>query len=78
MPASDIAQRVGAVVVNYNAGELLGQCLASLRDNGLCDIVVVDNGSTDGSTQFAKRAEPPALLVGPGRNLGYGQPRTWG
>lgn len=40
---------VTAIVVNYNAGDLLGACVQSLIDNRVTDIRVVDNASTDGS-----------------------------
>jgi len=34
---------VGAVVVNYNAGDSLVECVRSLRADGVLDIVVADN-----------------------------------
>ena len=63
---------MGAVVVNYNAGEVLARCLASLRRNGVTDIVVVDNGSTDGSTAPVETLEGLCRLVRSPRNGGYG------
>jgi N-acetylglucosaminyl-diphospho-decaprenol L-rhamnosyltransferase len=72
LPTSDVSQRVGAVVVNYNAGEVLARCLASLQRNGITDIVVVDNGSTDGSTALLQTLEVPSRLVRSPRNRGYG------
>jgi N-acetylglucosaminyl-diphospho-decaprenol L-rhamnosyltransferase len=68
---SDISSRVAAIVVDYHAGEALTECIDSLRENGLTNIVVVENGK-EGST-------PPALgehdvtLVEPRINLGYGR-----
>ncbi len=64
--------RVGAVVVNYNAGEVLSRCLESLGANGIEDIVVVDNGSTDGSTALARAAGGTCRLILSKRNVGYG------
>ena len=72
MAESLISERVGAVVVNYNAGEVLARCLESLRRNGVTDIVVVDNGSTDGSDALAENGERPCRLVRSPRNRGYG------
>jgi N-acetylglucosaminyl-diphospho-decaprenol L-rhamnosyltransferase len=63
---------LGAVVVNYNAGDLLLRCVASLRRAGIEEIVVVDNASEDGSLVALSRADPDVTLVPIGRNLGYG------
>ncbi|MGO8722882.1 MAG: glycosyltransferase family 2 protein [Acidimicrobiales bacterium] len=77
MPTPDSSERVGistrvsAVVVNYNAGEVLARCLLSLRQNGISDIVVVDNGSDDGSMPFGPEPAAPRLIRPP-RNIGYG------
>ena len=40
---------IAAVIVNYNAGDALSECVASLEREHVREIVVVDNGSTDGS-----------------------------
>ena len=66
--------RWAAVVVNYESGPLLVDCVRSLLDDasaGPSDVVVVDNGSTDGSVDRLRRAFPEVAVVGPGRNLGY-------
>ncbi|HUQ40081.1 MAG TPA: glycosyltransferase family 2 protein [Acidimicrobiales bacterium] len=63
---------MGAVVVSYNAAPLLGDCLQSLRDEGVEEIVVVDNASVDGSPAVARQTVPPATVIDAGRNLGYG------
>jgi N-acetylglucosaminyl-diphospho-decaprenol L-rhamnosyltransferase len=64
-------RRSVAIVVDYHAEGALGECVDSLRDNGVESIVVVENGEAGSS--------PPALggravtLVEPGLNLGYGR-----
>jgi len=64
--------RVGAVVVSYNTAELLRACLASLAGCALpLRVVVVDNGSRDGSAAVARAAGPGVELLELGRNLGY-------
>ncbi|HVE47522.1 MAG TPA: glycosyltransferase family 2 protein [Acidimicrobiales bacterium] len=63
---------VSAVVVNYNAREHLLECVRSLRTEGVSDIVVVDNGSTDGSEEALRRVEPDTVWLPSGSNLGYG------
>jgi len=62
------------VVVNYEAGDLLTACVASLLADdsaGTPEIVVVDNGSTDGSVTALQVAHPVVGVVVPGHNLGY-------
>jgi N-acetylglucosaminyl-diphospho-decaprenol L-rhamnosyltransferase len=62
-----------AVIVNYEAGDLLTACVASIRADDsarAAELVVVDNGSSDGSTD-ALRDDPTVTLIEPGRNLGY-------
>jgi len=63
-----------AVVVNYEAGPLLEACVASvLADTsaGPAELVVVDNGSRDGSVDALRAAHPDVrVVVAPG-NIGY-------
>lgn len=62
---------VAAVVVNYNARDHLRVCLQSLAAEGVKQVVVVDNGSTDGSRRVAE--DSGARWVDSGGNLGYGR-----
>ena len=62
------------VIVGYNSLPELGECLASVRDTGVCaraEIVVVDNASADRTVEFLEREHPEVRLVANGRNLGY-------
>jgi N-acetylglucosaminyl-diphospho-decaprenol L-rhamnosyltransferase len=71
-PAADRA-RWAAVVVNYESGDLLEACVRSIQADtsaGKPELVVVDNGSSDGSTD-ALRDDAAVTVVDPGRNLGY-------
>jgi N-acetylglucosaminyl-diphospho-decaprenol L-rhamnosyltransferase len=61
-----------AVVVNHDAGDVLRTCVASLRAEGVADVVVVDNASTDGSAEALAADDPAVRLVRTGANLGYG------
>lgn len=61
-----------AVVVNHDAGELLVDCVASLRSEGVMEVVVVDNASTDGSLDTLAGTDPAVQVVHSGGNLGYG------
>jgi N-acetylglucosaminyl-diphospho-decaprenol L-rhamnosyltransferase len=67
--------RWAAVVVNYESGPLLARCVESLLADtsaGAPEIVVVDNGSRDGSVAVARAVLPAVRVVDPGRNVGYG------
>jgi N-acetylglucosaminyl-diphospho-decaprenol L-rhamnosyltransferase len=63
---------VTAVVVNYNARALLLQCIESLRDEGVDDVIVADNASADGSEEAVRAADAAVRYHQTGRNLGYG------
>jgi GT2 family glycosyltransferase len=64
--------RLGAIIVNYNAGPELRQALESI-DRATCgswQAVVVDNGSTDGS-EAAATAFVQVRLVRNSENVGF-------
>ncbi|HUC36410.1 MAG TPA: glycosyltransferase, partial [Acidimicrobiales bacterium] len=63
---------VAAVVVNHDAGEALLACVSSFRAEGVSDVVVVDNASSDGSSEMLTEADPDVRVVRTGANLGYG------
>ncbi len=66
---------VSAIVVNYNAGELLGDCVQSLLDNGVTDIRVADNASTDGSLDRLRGRygrHPSVRVLANPSNRGFG------
>ncbi len=65
-------QPVTAVVVNYESGDELTTCVEALRRDRVTDIVVVDNGSSDGSLQRCLLRHADLAVVRPGRNVGYG------
>ncbi|MGH9166097.1 MAG: glycosyltransferase family 2 protein [Acidimicrobiales bacterium] len=63
---------MSAVVVNYKACGPLLACVDSLRDEGVGQVVVVDNASGDGAEAALAAADPAAVFVATGSNLGYG------
>ena len=67
--------RVDVVVVNWNGGELVSACLASLRDAAGNDpffhVVVVDNASTDGSADDVDAGAAPLTVVRNAENVGF-------
>ncbi len=67
--------RVSVIILNWNAKEYLTMCLDSvLRTDYPKDsfeVLVVDNGSTDGSTDLVTENYPEIRLIRNERNLGY-------
>jgi GT2 family glycosyltransferase len=64
---------LSAVIVNYNSGEVLPHCLSSLKEacaNLNLEIVVVDNGSRDGSLAWVTQQEG-VRVVPLQRNVGF-------
>jgi len=66
------ANRVSAIVINYECGDLLLTCLEALEGQiSLLETIIVDNGSSDGSTESAVARFPHVKVVEPGGNLGF-------
>jgi GT2 family glycosyltransferase len=70
-----VAPRVSAVVVNLDKRDLLRTCLASLREAmrplGTGELIVVDNGSRDGSVAMVHDEFPEAHVVALDHNAGF-------
>ncbi len=64
---------ISVVIVNHNAGALLGDCVQAVERAGVAEVIVVDNASTDGSLELLRRGAPPATrtLIETGRNAGF-------
>ncbi|SFU43275.1 glycosyltransferase [Halomonas korlensis] len=63
--------RLAAVVVSFNRIEYLKQAVCAVLDEPVCGLVVVDNGSTDGSREWLAALDEARLIVlTPERNLG--------
>lgn len=64
---------VSVVVVTWNAEAVIDDCLASVFGQGIEDVevLVVDNGSEDGTVERVRRKFPRAVIVGTGANSGF-------
>ena len=65
--------RVSVVIVNWNGRQHLGECLESLRSQTFRDleIVLVDNGSQDGSREYVQEHFPEVRLIALQKNYGF-------
>jgi GT2 family glycosyltransferase len=71
-----VPPRVRVVVVNHNGGELTISCLQSLLASEwppeALEVVLVDNGSTDGVAARVGAELPAVRVIDAGANLGFG------
>lgn len=63
---------ISIILVTYNSRTYIESCLDSIfaQDNLDFDIIVVDNGSNDGTTSIIKNRYPELILIENQRNLG--------
>jgi GT2 family glycosyltransferase len=68
-----VPPRVSVVVPTWNGRHELEACLDALERQtlGELEIVVVDNGSTDGTVDFVRREHPRARVVALASNTGF-------
>ncbi len=67
---------VAVIILNWNGAKLLEEFLPSVVDNtteGLAEIIVADNGSTDGSLQLLKEKFPTVRVIPFKENLGFAE-----
>ncbi|WP_417939610.1 glycosyltransferase family 2 protein [Flavobacterium sp. RS13.1] len=68
--------QVSIIIVNYNTKLLLSNCINSVIQhtfNLVYEIIVVDNGSTDGSVEMLQEDFANVVLVAANENLGFGK-----
>jgi GT2 family glycosyltransferase len=65
---------ISVIVLNWNGRQFLEQCLGSILAQTYhpLEVILVDNGSTDGSLEFVKATYPDVRVIANGKNLGYG------
>lgn len=66
---------VSIIIVNYNTCVLLRNCIASIFEHteGIAfEVIVSDNGSTDGSVEMLRENYPDVILIENNENLGFG------
>ena len=70
---SERLEAVNIVIPNWNGLRFLPDCLASIERQQCLDwrITVVDNGSTDGSVEYLRKARPKVHLISLPENRGF-------
>ncbi len=67
--------QLSIIIVNYNTRDFLKNCLNSIFENTHdieYEILVSDNGSTDGSLEMLSNDFPSVHVIANGQNLGFG------
>ena len=66
-------QSVSVIILNWNQKKLLNYCLESVlnTDYPEMEVIVSDNGSTDGSVELVKEKFPNVVLIENNANLGF-------
>ncbi len=66
-------KRVSVIIPNWNGIELIGPCLESLyrQSFGDFDVIVVDNGSSDGSVSLIEKKFPEVMIIRFDENRGF-------
>ena len=65
---------LSVIILTYNAKDLLRQCLKSVfvsKTNFKFEVLIPDNGSTDGAIEMIKSEFPQVKLIENGKNLGF-------
>ena len=67
------------IIVTYNGQKWVDFCLGSLRQSTIpATPIVIDNCSTDGTTQYIAKKYPEAIIFEQKKNLGFGQANNVG
>ncbi|MCM1137138.1 MAG: glycosyltransferase family 2 protein [Duncaniella sp.] len=72
----DENKRVAVVILNWNGEKLLSEYLPSVAkytNNEIADVIVADNGSTDGSVELLKAEFPGVRLIEFEENYGFAE-----
>ncbi|RRJ88479.1 glycosyltransferase family 2 protein [Flavobacterium macacae] len=75
-----IINDVSIIIVNYNTKQMTNECIESIiaYTNGLnYEIILVDNGSSDGSKEFFEKKEGIVYIYS-NENLGFGRANNLG
>ncbi|AXP79277.1 Chondroitin synthase [Mariniflexile rhizosphaerae] len=67
------------IIVTYNGMQWIERCIKSVLESAIiCEIIIVDNNSSDGTTAFIKTHFPQVILLEQTKNLGFGAANNLG
>lgn len=69
------------IIVNFNTKSITGNCLRTIKnslDKVRKEVIIVDNGSTDGSIKYLSHKFPQYKVVSSGGNVGFAQGNNFG
>ncbi|MGB4965675.1 MAG: glycosyltransferase family 2 protein [Microgenomates group bacterium] len=74
------APLISIIITNFNAKRWLDKCIGSIRDQKFKDyeIVFVNDGSTDGSFEYAQKKFPECVFVNSIANAGFARANNLG
>ncbi len=75
MPRSNSDPLISIIIVHYNHKELLETCLSGLLEQTYphFEIILVDNGSTDGSVPYVNKHFPSVTIIKNKTNVGFAE-----
>jgi hypothetical protein len=65
---------VSVIIVSWNTQDILRNCLRSIYEQGgdvALEVIVIDNASTDGSTEMVRKGFPQVILIENSENRGF-------
>ncbi len=76
----DAQRLVSVIIVHFNGSELLRHCLTSVfaQSYQRIEVIVVDNGSTDGSERMLRDEFPRVVVLVNSQNLGFAEANNQG
>lgn len=79
MSVGAFSHAVVSIVVTYNGEKWVEKCLQSLRDSETpTDVLIIDNASSDRTTEIIQQQFPEMTLIQSTENLGFGAANNLG